>query len=319
MELQKQVGILTPATVRQLLTDATLRPADLRDKDWFQKLKAGAHPDAEYFLEAIKRYAESDFREAWKLITENADVKPPDEVRMAAYCGRGRAEGLAAIPKLLKEFESETSDERNDSWGKLIAAGQGWAEKVPEAALEWAWKSTGMEKPYVFEGVLRGLPQASDWRAIWEKADRMGTVKLSIGGTWSAKDVCFVEVLAGRWVESDPNAAIQWMTAFTKDTGHELFPDAIAAWMRSDPSKCISWLHEAETAGRIEKGELGRRIYYSSFTHPSRILPVLLEGHRTESRKFALEALVERHQIDQEYLGVLKKTIEKSEQGSPKK
>ncbi len=305
-ELSLYVRKLSIQEVRAFLA-VEQRPSVLREADWLNQITIlEAHPAANFYLEIFARYGELDFKSAWSLITVD-DNPISSELADAVYRGRGRAIRLEAIMELVSQCEKNA-----DTWPifSIIAAARGWAEVEPEVALDWAWRNVGWNREYVLTGVVMGLPKNTPWLELWNKANSMGSVSLGVAGFWKAQDGEFAETLAVRWIQVNPDAAIKWMTDYTEEDGSDFIPEAFAAWLRADIQSAVQWLSSAEADGRVGKGELARRIYYSTMTPSDDILMEVMKLNAGPTRDFAIEALIDR-QYD--YESTLKQIVESDE------
>lgn len=304
-DLSRYVRNLSIHEVRLFLAKEQ-RPNDLRGADWLGQITIWQpHPSADFYLEIFARYAELDFDEAWESISEGG-MPVSSDLADAVYRGRGRALGLDSINELLRQLE--TIADADDLWRieALIAATKGWAEVEPKAALDWAWLYHGGAREYLLVGVLMGLPKTTSWSELWSKAENLGSVVLDNGGSWNAKEGEFAEVLAERWIQVDPEAAINWMRHSTAEYGSNFMPDAFAAWLKADTSAAVQWLAAAEAEGRFEDGELARRVYYATSARSDDILSEVMKLKAGSTRDFAIEALIDRHEV---YNGTLGKII----------
>ena len=135
------------------------------------------------------------------------------------------------------------------------------AQDDPEVAVKGAIEFLReQESAFLMNRLLQSLPTASvDWEAVAHEVKDVAKFRTGVKGPHIVLGlpVSNSKLLASRWMESDPVAALQWYGDLTGEKGgrsRELtiqFAEIGTQWLRREPERAIRWV-EGDLIGKDE-------------------------------------------------------------------
>ena len=199
----------------------------------------------------------SEIKEEWKL-AENTQGQ--DFFRNNVYI-----EGIGLLP--CSGIDKPTAEQE-----ALAALSRGWSSSDPEGA--WVAVETGEfdhRSPAALASMIKGLEEHTDWR-IW--SERVDSLKWPFPSTDELSSVSVDPLtdaatkLAQRWIRSDPDAALSWLSqverswvfpqgswpinafesGITSSGAYKFMSVRVpiyTAWLETDADACLEWFEEA--------------------------------------------------------------------------